>query len=784
MLSWLMGALCTTLAVLGIRRGWVSAGVLLVVAAFWLAQVLYSWQLYRVEGELKPFLNQNVIVEGTVKTAPEPVGGRERAVLAPQRVILSGRATRVRTLVRVEAPSPPPGGDLPLPWRFGDSIRVEGRLVLPEGPRNPGEWDERAYLRRRGIGYLVIMADRDDWRLVSPRRRPSPAALASSLRERSERLLENEFPSREGRLMAGLLLGDKRQLPQDMKDAFRRSGLSHVLAVSGLHVGLLAGALLTFLRLLPLGPRGRAAVIIPVLGLYALLTGASPPVLRAALMVSALMIARAAGRPATGLHFLCLAFVLLLAYNPFLLEDPGFQLSFSATLGIAILAPAWEGLLAAGAGSLRLPGLICAGLAVTVAAQVFTLPLVLVHFQGVSAMSLFANLLAVPLVGLVVPLGFIALAAGLIWPPLAAFVGRFVVLVLAFLDDLVGWLASWPWAYAELVRPPLWGVTAYYIGLFWLCLPVLRKAAARRGYRYATPSQGVRSGQPLRPIMLLRGLVIVVMAMVMLMPPSLPLARHLEVVFLDVGQGDAAVLHLPNGRTMAIDGGPPPRNGRSRSPLADYLRYRGIRRLDVLVLTHSDADHAGALAPVIKDFRPREVWYGLDAADPVLGELLAAAAAAGGRLVPMAWGDVARPAPAVHLEVFNPGRTPLQGTGADKNNNSVVLRLTYGRIRALFTADIESSAEEILVDSSRPLRAEVLKVGHHGSRSSTTEGFLAAVAPAVAVVSVGRNSYGHPHPDVLSRFESIGAAVWRTDREGAVIVRTDGRRLWVDGTRR
>lgn len=777
---WACLAACATGAAWSHRRGLARVSAALIGLAFLAAGGLrYRTADAAVDAGLAPLAGREVALVGVVVRPPEARGETVRAVIRAERGEVGGRDTQAAGLVLVERR----GADA-LSWRYGDRLWVSGRLGRPRGARNPGGFDGRAYLRFQGIGY-VLAADGGPagWRLLGRGEGSPVLALAYSLRQRMAAVADATLPPEEAGLLKGLVLGDRAGLSPDMAEEYRRTGLSHILSVSGLHVGFVAGALLALIRPLPLDPRGRAALVLPALALYALITGAAPPVTRAAIMFGALVVARGLGRPGESTHALALAFLIILFSRPAALFEAGFQLSFAATLGIAVLAPPLRYGLAAAPRPLRPPPWAAAGVATTLAAQLATLPLVLHYFGAFSPVSLAANLAAVPLAGAAVPLGSAGVAAGLVWMPAAALINRLSALVLAVLNDVVHWFAAWPWSSVDLPPPLPAGMALSYAGLAWLCRAPLDAAlAGKSGLRYGGAG-GARDTVPGRARSRAIDATVAAVACAALLwrPPAVG-GWPLEAVFLDVGQGDCVVLHLPGGRTMVIDGGPPPRRAGSRTPLADYLRYRGVRQVDVLVMTHGDADHIGGLHSVVEGFRLGEVWHGAGAwRDPAAARLLAAARAKGGRLRPLRRGETLTPAPGVRALVLNPRDPPLAGAPTDDNNNALVLRLAYGRASMLFTADLEWEGEGDVLRSGLPVASTVLKVGHHGSETSSDTAFLRRVTPRVAVIQVGHNSYGHPGRRTLGRLAATGASLWRTDRAGAVTVRTDGLRIHVSG---
>lgn len=729
-------------------------------------------------GNLAAWTDRSVTLVGTVVSEPaREAGGRVTYILAAEAVQGQPARGRVRVAQR--------GGPAPA---YGERVAVSGTLSPPRRAHRPGGFDEAAFLARQSV-YLVMEsgpADRMGPGRLDPFRR---AAVAARLR--LEGVLYRALPEREAALLAGLLFGSRTGLPDDIADAFRAAGVFHLLAVSGGNVAMVVMPLLWFLYRAGLGRRAAAALAVPAVAFFVFLTGASPSVLRAGLMAVLVLAGDLLGRERDALNTLGAAAALLLAAVPGLLFDLGFQLSAAATLGILLFTRPIQGWLEPRllrALPERAAAWLAASLAVTLAAQALVEPLTLRAFGTVSPISPLANLVVVPYVGLLTPLALGAVVLGLFAPPavwLLAFAGRWAAQGLVW---AVKAFASLPLAQIDVGRPGTGWVLLWYAGLAWAALPAARRLpdALLPGLCALWQAARPRAGAALLALLGAAGAAFS-WRLALGAPPD-----QLEVVFLDVGQGDAILVRAPGGHAALIDSGPAwaPAGGGApfdagEAIVVPYLKRAGVRRLDLLVLTHPDADHAGGGAAVIRSVPVGQVLVSTARAEEFYHR--AALAAAAERRVPVRVpreGEVLRLGPEVRVEVLGPPFPPIRGSHSDENANCAALRLVYRQVAFLLACDLEAAAEDRLVERGYVLTADVLKVAHHGSRTSTTPRFLAAVRPRHAIISAGSgNPFGHPHADVLARLRAAGAAIWRTDRHGTVTVRTDGFRLRVEGSR-
>lgn len=682
-----------------------------------------------------------------------------------------------------------------------DRLRFSGRL-------EPAPTDEGfgAFLARSGAVATI--------RVRSLERLAAEGALAGleTLRRRAGEALARALPAPQAGLAAGILVGLRDQVDRELAADFATAGLSHVVAISGWNIALVGALVMAILRGRP--RRQRAFLVIGAIVLYTLLAGASPSVVRAAIMGAICLMARESGRRGAAATALGLAAWTMLLLDPAVVTDIGFQLSVAATAGLLAWSEPLSDRVRAIAPT-RTPGWLTESLGVSLAAQAATLPLVLLHFGRLSVMSPVANLLMAPLVAPAMLAALCGLAAGAVvsvGAP-ALFVAPVVLassLVLGAMVALGGLAASVPLASLDLAAP-LALVTASLSALFlWLagtgygravCGALRRRVASSAG----RPRAVARApSAPLRPdrAATLRGertatqrssrAVIVALGVggaLIVVAAALAGARpdgRLRLTVLDVGQGDAVLLEGARGGRILVDGGPDPDR---LAVLLDERLPAYDRRLDLVILTHPHEDHVAGLALLLERYRVDLVAEpGMIGVGPGDAAFRAVTARQGTRRVVLAAPDTLQ-LDGAQISVLWPRRgevpsvAPDGGTGI--NNVSIVLDVRMGERRLLLTGDAEEEVDPELLagglTGSDPV--DVLKVAHHGSRTATTDPFLDVVRPRVALVSSGRdNPYGHPAPETIDRIRQTGARVLRTDLDGSLEVSTDGRDLRIATT--
>ena len=693
------------------------------------------------------------LADGRVVGQPERAFGSTRVVVDLDAVTRAGqrRGAQARAQVVIH-------GELVELLRPGDRVRFPAVFRLPRGFRNPGAAD--AAVRAAARGVALVAGVHEAAALVRLDEKPPPwplLALERALAAARTAMLRQVIarpPGDDRALLAALTVGDRGEITQALDEAFRVAGVSHVLSVSGLHLAIAAflfywGTRRLLVRI-PSLARGRpvrrwaALAAIPATVAYAVVTGAEVATVRACVVAVVCFAGIALDRPASALQALAVAALVVLGARPLELYDPSFQLSFAAALGCALLAPRWAPKGRGGRLHLRLARWALRLGAASAAALLATAPIAAWHFAMLAPAGLVTNLVVVPLAELgVVP-------AGLFGAALAASglhaIGNALLLVAGFQCDLMARLVCAIARHApagRIAAPSLLEVLVFYAGLLALALSV------RRAGRIA----------------LACALVVSVSFTARLLARRL--STSLTATFLDVGQGDACLLELPHGHTVVVDGGGSfdPGFDPGEQVLAPQLWRRGVSRIDLIVLSHPHPDHANGLGYLAEHFPVGAVWTNAETSEqPGTRRLLRAAAERG---VP-----VERPHA---IRLAGTRLQPLRGEGEPdpalgENDNSIVLAVEHGGRRLLLTGDVERQAEAELVAAGE-LAADAIKVPHHGSRTSSTQPFVDAVHPRIAVISVGaQNRWGFPNPQVLERWQAAGARIFRTDRDGAVAV--------------
>ena len=733
-----------------------------------------------VDAALSPlFVEEQVTLRGVVLTDPERDATAYRFQLGELHREAGGDWQPVSGRVQVTAQ---PSAAMALE-RAAPHVRYGDRLTLTGGIESPpvfDDFDYREYLARQGVGAVA----RFPALTLEGEGAGSPLLRrVYALRATLSASLQRSLPEPASALARSLLLGQRRGLPDEVRQDFIETGTSHLLAISGLHVAILLGAALAFGRLLFGGARWALLLALVAVWAYAMVSGMSPSVTRAALMGSVFLLGRALGREGASLPALAAAAATMTALDPRLLGNVSFQLSFTAVLGLLLLAPPIEARLArvasrvtGGEGaSAALGRATASAVAAGIAATLGTLPLVALVFERVSYVGIPVTLLALPALPLALAASGASAVAGALWTPLGIATGWVAWAPLSYLVAMVGGAARLPGGLLELggVTPVM--VLGYYALLAGAAYG-LRRWQDDDDAPAPTGPSGLRLGGGRLRLAALA--LLLTCAVVWTAAATAPNGR-LTVTFLDVGQGDAIFIQTPSGKQLLIDGGPDPEA--LQRELGRVMPFWD-RSLDLIVLTHPDADHLNGLVSVLERYKVSLVAEtSVESESAQYASFRALAGRAETERVEAFAGYELRTGDGVVISVLNPPEDVPEWTPDLRNNSGVTLRVSYGDVSFLLPADIHRYTEEALVASGAPLQASVLKAAHHGSATSSSQAFLNAVQPEVVMVSAGLdNQFGHPAPEVVERLIwAVGEGnVFVTAEHGRVQFSTDGERLW------
>lgn len=689
-----------------------------------------------------------VTLRGIVVNDPVPRDRVSNLHLSAQQLKADDSWLPTAGLALVQAPSY-------MDYRYGDEMEVRGKL---QSPSDAGIFSYRAYLARQGIHSLLAYPS-----ITILARGQGNAALTFlySVKRRTQGVIAAILPEPEAALLSGILLGSDEGIPRSLLDQFRAVGTAHIIAISGFNITIISAALVKLLnRFLQ-----RYAALVAAIGLialYTVLVGAEPPVVRAAIMGGLAALALIVGRRSDALVSLVVAAWLMTAWHPFALWDVSFQISFIATLGLIVYLERLQRGVARMLGKLvaletaeRLTQLLRESLLATSAAQITVLPLIAYHFGQFSPLALLANLLVLPVQPMIMYLGSTAALVGLAFLPTGQLLGWAAWLFLAYTVGVTELLSRWasPANAAGRLHPSL--LIAYYVLLAWLTLRPAPGSVSLKSVARLLRAKVVQRAS-------MAALVIVLM-LVWMAVFRLPDGR-LHVTFLDVGQGDAILIHTPCGHRILIDGGPSPALvlqalGR-RLPIWD-------RRIDLVLLTHPHDDHLRGLLDVVARYQVRQVLESETQAPSSLAKQ---------------WQQALQDQCTPHLSVASPLHVDL-GDGpvmqifpahVQGEENWLVMRLSWHNVSFLFTGDLEADELFRLANEGWPLSCTVLKVPHHGSDDSLNEPLLTTLQPQLAVISVGAdNRFAHPAPSTLELLAQAGVQTLRTDQAGDIEVTVD-----------
>ena len=737
-------------------------------------------------------------LEGVVLDNPNRKPDRTDIVIEAVRVVQNGIPVPIegRVLLTIITDSGQAGG---IP-RYGDLVRCKVKLKRPENFNNPGGFDFKRHLGLKGIFVRGTINDAGEFVIIRRNVGNPFISRLESFRDRLRDLIREHAPAEQATILQAMVLGEQNEIPREILAKFNRTGTTHILAISGFNVGIVFILfLLAFKTLLKsseylllrfnLYKLGSFLAAIPVI-FYTYMAGLGMSVVRAAVMVLALVVAAVSGKGRDLPNTLALAALIMVAVYPPAFFDVSFQLSFAAVAGILFIVPRFTNLIPAGpADPLHPRGWLKESLhtalrsfwifiLVTMAATLATIPLTTYYFNTFSLIVIAGNVLLVPILGYaVILLGMGIIIAAPLWKGLTILMIQAASWLIRISLNIADTLSSFPYASIYTTTPTIIELVVFYLLLIALVLAADYYLVRRE------PARGARFYLTITAVAIFIFFFVFDFAASRIKDGQ---RDRLEVTFIDVGQGNSALVRLPGGENMMIDGGGffDDRFDVGRNVVAPFLWHEKIRTIGTVILTHPHPDHLRGLLFILRNFSVGEVWSsGKTIDDESYDEFKKIIEEQRIKHRILHAGQVLKRS-GVSIRVLNPAAAKNPSAAPDLsdpaiNDDSLVLKFTLNQVGFLFPGDISEEAEARLVRRERGMASQVLLAPHHGSNSSSSVRFIKAVHPDLVIFSCGRNNRFHfPRPEVESRYREAGAKIYRTDRQGAITIETDGARLF------
>lgn len=753
-----LAAFILLIAAVFIYTRWKITGIIAFVAAvFFLVSARYPSDNFE-PSHISYFthLGRPVAVKGIVSRDPQTIKDKTRLILDVRSIQLTQHielTTRGRLMVSLRE-------DARVAAAYGDELILYGQIYAPRNERNPGEFDFAKYLAIQDIyGQMHL---REAQQVEATGRSEANPILKNFIHPIKHYVLDlnrSTLSPLSASILTGLLVGERGDIPSEVLEYFSTSGTIHILSISGLHIVFITALLFGVFSFLRLRYAWRVYMTLICLLIYMGVADFIPSVVRAGIMTGMVLIGTLLERRGNIINSLFVALIIILFMQPLALFDIGLQLSFTAVLSIVLVYPKLEdfcrhfGLFKS--GEMNLTEKIIALLLVSIAAQIGTIPFTAFYFYKIPLIALAANVLVVPLSSFVMGIGFVSAIVGTFSMMAAQWFANVNELSILIMVKIAEWSSKIPLAYIEFYRMNLWSMFLFYLILAYF---LLWKNIKVRKY----------------------GLICALgFTVALVWKPVVFPEKGLQLIFLDVGQGDAAVIRTPENKTILVDAGDCGGNmDQGEKVVAPFLRKIGVGRIDYLIMSHPHDDHIGGIDYVLKHFEIGEVidpgqFYRSDVYFSILSQIHK-------RNIPrriVRAGDMLAIDNEVELYFMHPQKPYVSANAAapfNTNNASAVFQLRYRGVRALFMGDAEHASLKELENYSEILQSDILKVGHHGSWNATSQTFISKVQPRFAVISCGEfNKFNHPSPSVVRDLTLSGARIYRTDIEGAVIFKTE-----------
>lgn len=702
------------------------------------------------QSTLLQFIGRAVVIEGVVAEDPIPTEYGAKLLLKNVYYIQNNKMYKCNEKVLLYI-----GKDDRI--QFGDQVRIFAEVEPVAKLRNFGDFNFESYYKSKNIHVKAFSIQINK---LAANNGGLVASILHNCNQKVKSTIFSALPQNEAALLYGILTGSKSEIDQDVMQVFSETGLAHILSVSGLHVGFLVLLLTFLLKPFKLNNRLHSIIVFIIVLLYIIMIGAPVPAVRALLMLAVMLVGKILSKKYDLNTSASSAAILLLVYNPLFIHDPSFIISFACIYSISFFHEPINKIL------YFLPSWLRSSLALSAAVWIGIAPVLIHYFNYISIINVFLNVLAVPIAFLITLAGFIAVIIGFVFMPISIFIFAATYYLLKLLYFISEKSLLLPFAGFSIPTMGWYIYLIYYLGIITLIEDFWK-------YKSRTFKKNYFS---------LLGFGLCIILFLSVMPRSV-----LKIYFVDVGQGDCSVIRTPNHKTIVVDGGGSGDWEKSsfdvgKKLTVPALQHIGIWNVDTVVVSHIHDDHLGGVLSILESFRVKQVVlpvsdrYGEGEFSSVNYERLKAFCKA--KNIPIKYiesNSSISVGKDIFLKVLSPIKPFIHNTDSDVNNNSLVFMLSYKGFDALFTGDIQQEAEQQLLN--RDIRCDVLKVAHHGSPYSTTQGFLESSDPEISIISVGKNNYGHPAKEVIERLKEADSQIYRIDMSGAVMLDTDGKQV-------
>jgi competence protein ComEC len=698
--------------------------------------------------------NQPVTIEGYVDSEIESTDGKLKFYMRTNKIICAQKEKKVvgKLLINISDNS----GYLERnnTFRYRTRKYFTGNIEKPKSAVNPGGFNYKRYLAGLGVSGTVYIRTSSDVCLAGIKGGGWLHKLGFSIKNYVLKIIEFCLDKNQAGLLSGMIIGYKDGLDENAYNAFSKAGLTHIMVASGMNVAFIILPLTYIFKKMQIGSSATSILIIAVLILFVFVAGFSASVVRAVIMGIIILLGKLIMRETDIFTSISAAAIILLFINPYTIFDIGFQLSFSATISLVMFYQKIKERI----DHKYLPNIISDTLAATIAAQIGVVPITLYYFNNLSTISILSNLLVVPVVQVITIIGFIMVFAGIININLAVLIGYINNTFLSFVLFITENTAKLPYASLKLPTPPLWLIILYYIAVLYI-------------FKWRQFVKNKQSFKYVKYICI--ALTILIIAIKNIIP------KPLEITFLDVGQGDSTFIRTAHGTKIFIDGGGRAAGSKSTFDVGEavvvpYILDQGTKKIDIVIATHGHSDHTEGLEAILKEMSVGRIILP-DTDGKGFEKLINLCSQKQINIVECKKGDIIRLDEDTVFDVLSPLEFEQDHLSQQSlNDSSLVLKLKYKNFKALFQGDAETPIELRMLEQGLDLSAEILKVGHHGSYSSTSEEFVKQSIFKYAVISVGKNNFGHPSQFVVDRLTESGVLPFRTDESGAVIATSFG----------